>query len=69
MVNPDGVNLVQNGPGASLHPEALMAMRCGTGNLEVSQAEGKYTRVDLNRNFENNWDVARPVNGAGIAPL
>lgn len=70
MLNPDGVNLVQNGPDAA----------GGSGKLSgifTSAADWKanINGVDLNRNFDSNWYVTRPENSArpagfkGSAPM
>ena len=54
MVNPDGVNLVQNGPDAAKHPDAVKAMRM----LKDSYSEWKanINGVDLNRQYPCYWE-------------
>ena len=55
MVNPDGVNLVQNGVEAVKNPEKVKAMRM----LKSSYSEWKanLNGVDLNRQYPCHWDV------------
>lgn len=54
MVNPDGVNLVQNGPDAAQNPAAVKAMRM----LKSSYSEWKanINGVDLNRQYPCHWE-------------
>lgn len=54
MVNPDGVNLVQNGPDAAKNPQAVRAMRM----LKESYSEWKanINGVDLNRQYPCYWE-------------
>ena len=54
MVNPDGVNLVQNGVEAAKDPEKVKAMRM----LKDTYAEWKanINGVDLNRQYPCHWD-------------
>jgi hypothetical protein len=54
MVNPDGVNLVQNGVEAAKDPEKVKSMRM----LKDSYAEWKanINGVDLNRQYPCHWD-------------
>ena len=54
MVNPDGVNLVQNGPDAAKNPQAVKAMRM----LKESYSEWKanINGVDLNRQYPCYWE-------------
>ena len=54
MVNPDGVNLVQNGPDAAKDPQAVKAMRM----LKESYSEWKanINGVDLNRQYPCHWE-------------
>ena len=54
MVNPDGVNLVQNGPDAAKNPQAVKAMRM----LKESYSEWKanINGVDLNRQYPCHWE-------------
>ncbi len=55
MVNPDGVNLVQNGVETVRNPEKVKAMRM----LKSSYSEWKanINGVDLNRQYPCHWDV------------
>jgi hypothetical protein len=57
MVNPDGVNLVQNGVDAASDPEKVKGMRM----LKDSYAEWKanINGVDLNRQYPCFWDEKR----------
>ncbi len=70
MVNPDGVNLVQNGIEAAEDPEEISDIFTGGGDWKAN-----IRGVDLNRNFDNNWYVVRPANKPapygfkGYAPL
>lgn len=54
MVNPDGVNLVQNGPDAAADPERVKGMRM----LKETYAEWKanINGVDLNRQYPCHWE-------------
>ena len=54
MVNPDGVNLVQNGPDSAKDPGAVKAMRM----LKDSYSEWKanINGVDLNRQYPCYWE-------------
>jgi len=54
MVNPDGVNLVQNGPDAAKDPERVKSMRM----LKETYAEWKanINGVDLNRQYPCHWE-------------
>lgn len=53
MLNPDGVNIAQNGAEAAADPESIRSMdKTGAGYYAwKSNADG----VDLNRNFPYNW--------------
>ena len=54
MVNPDGVNLVQNGVEAAKDPEKVKSMRM----MKTSYSEWKanINGVDLNRQYPCHWD-------------
>ena len=54
MVNPDGVNLVQNGPDAAQNPDGVKTMRM----LKSSYREWKanINGVDLNRQYPCHWE-------------
>lgn len=54
MVNPDGVNLVQNGPDAAKNPEAVKAMRMLQGTY--SEWKANINGVDLNRQYPCHWE-------------
>lgn len=62
MLNPDGVNLVQNGPDSAVNPEEISKIFTGYADWKAN-----INGVDLNRNFDNNWYVSRPVNAPGPA--
>ena len=53
MLNPDGVNIAQNGPDAAADPASIRTMdMTGTGYYAwKANADG----VDINRNFPYNW--------------
>jgi len=55
MVNPDGVNLVQNGPEAAKDPDEVKKIKM----LKSSYSEWKANirGVDLNRQYPVSWDV------------
>ncbi|MGL4790292.1 MAG: M14 family zinc carboxypeptidase, partial [Anaerotignaceae bacterium] len=57
MVNPDGVNIVQNGFGASLNQSNLVNMIKNDGAATYGSAAWKANSrgVDLNRNFSSGW--------------
>ena len=62
MVNPDGVNLVQNGTGSVLDQNAVSKIAKGDpGFVDYSCWKANINGVDLNRNFDNNWYVKRPI--------
>ncbi|MHB1314104.1 MAG: M14 family zinc carboxypeptidase [Christensenellales bacterium] len=54
MVNPDGVNLVQNGIDAVKNPEAVKAMRML--QKDYDQWKANINGVDLNRQYPCHWD-------------
>ncbi len=57
MLNPDGVNLVQNGTAALKSDAEAAKIFTGSGDWKAN-----INGVDLNRNFDDNWYVDRPVN-------
>ena len=62
MVNPDGVNLVQNGPDSVLDVSAVSQIAENDSHfIDYSCWKANINGVDLNRNFDNNWYVSRPV--------
>ena len=54
MVNPDGVNLVQNGPDSAKDPEKVKAMRMLQDGYEAWKAN--INGVDLNRQYPCYWE-------------
>ncbi len=64
MVNPDGVNLAQNGIQAAKDPDAVAALGYGY-NYDYSGWKANINGVDLNRNFAHGWGprdgVSRPA--------
>lgn len=54
MVNPDGVNLVQNGVESVLDPEKVMSMRMMKNGYDEWKAN--INGVDLNRQYPCYWD-------------
>jgi len=60
MVNPDGTNLVQNGPDSALDSNAVSRIaKNDSGFVNYSCWKANINGVDLNRNFDNNWYVIR----------
>ncbi|MBC2727049.1 cell wall-binding repeat-containing protein [Desulfosporosinus sp.] len=57
MVNPDGVNLVQNGLSAVNNPQKVKQMRLFYPKLGYASWKANINGVDLNRNFPVGWDV------------
>lgn len=75
MVNPDGADLVQNGPPEHLR-EALLAIN--KGNDEFVHWKANIHGVDLNKQYPANWEIDQkrkapkgpaPRDYPGIAPL
>lgn len=75
MVNPDGVDLVVNGPPASLRDELI---RMNEGSLDFSGWKANIRGVDLNNQFPANWEIEKerkeakapaPRDYPGDAPL
>lgn len=57
MVNPDGVNIVQNGFGASANCDSLVNMRLKNFEEPAHRSWKANARgIDLNRNFDYGWD-------------
>ncbi len=57
MVNPDGVNLVQNGLEAVKDPEKIMSMNMLKDSF--SEWKANINGVDLNRQYPCHWDEKR----------
>lgn len=57
MVNPDGVNLVQNGINAVQDPQRVKSMRLLHPNLGFASWKANINGVDLNQNFPVGWNV------------
>ncbi|KYD29961.1 M14 family metallocarboxypeptidase [Geobacillus sp. FSL W8-0032] len=77
MVNPDGVNLVLNGPPAE-EPHRSETVRINGGTLDFSQWKANIRGVDLNNQFPANWEIEQarklpkapaPRDFPGFAPL
>jgi g-D-glutamyl-meso-diaminopimelate peptidase len=54
MVNPDGVNLVLNGPPSNLYDKVL---KINDGNPEFVHWKANIRGVDLNKQFPANWEI------------
>lgn len=66
MVNPDGVNLVQNGVNATQHAEELKKMKIYEGSkFGYSAWKANINGVDVNWNYNKDWDVNRSKNPRG----
>lgn len=60
MVNPDGVNLVQNGIGAVQNPQAVSAMKITEGKENGYRAwKANINGVDPNWNYDKDWFKSR----------
>lgn len=75
MVNPDGVDLVLNGPPASNCEEVL---KINDGSMDFSNWKANIRGVDLNNQFPANWEIEKerkepkapaPRDYPGDAPL
>ncbi|CAM4125921.1 M14 family metallopeptidase [Lederbergia lenta] len=74
MVNPDGVNLVLNGPPASVKAEVV---KLNKGNTDFSGWKANIRGVDLNKQFPANWEFEKerkpkepgPRDFPGYSPL
>jgi g-D-glutamyl-meso-diaminopimelate peptidase len=75
MVNPDGVNLVLNGPPESTRDEVI---QINNGSLDFSAWKANIRGVDLNNQFPANWEIEKerkqpkspaPRDYPGDAPL
>jgi len=67
MVNPDGVNLVLNGPPAN-EPWRSRVVELNNGSLEFSDWKANIRGVDLNDQFPANWDLERARNPKNPGP-
>lgn len=62
MVNPDGVNLVQNGIYSVKDYDAVSKITINDSDkFGFNSWKANINGVDLNRNYPNNWYVDRPV--------
>ncbi|MFA6808918.1 MAG: M14 family zinc carboxypeptidase, partial [Eubacteriales bacterium] len=57
MVNPDGVNLVQNGISSTSNPEKVKKIKNMQPYLGYEAWKANINGVDLNRNFPVGWDA------------
>ena len=67
MVNPDGVNLVLNGPPAN-EPWRSSVVEWNNGSLDFSEWKANIRGVDLNDQFPANWDLERARNPKNPGP-
>ncbi|MEK4405451.1 M14 family metallopeptidase [Sporosarcina sp. FSL K6-6792] len=67
MVNPDGVNLVLNGPPAN-EPWRSRVVELNNGSLDFSDWKANIRGVDLNDQFPANWDWERARNPKNPGP-
>lgn len=66
MVNPDGVNLVQNGIYATKTPDEIASMGLYEGrNLGIDSWKANVRGVDINWNYDKDWSVENNKNGRG----
>lgn len=64
MVNPDGVALVQAGPGSAPDPGQVIALNHGSRDFSAWKANGR--GIDLNRQYPAQWDrIDEPSPGPG----
>lgn len=76
MVNPDGVNLVINGP-SEAEPYRSRVIEWNNGSMDFSRWKANFNGVDLNDQFPANWEAERdrnpktpgPRDYGGEAPL
>jgi g-D-glutamyl-meso-diaminopimelate peptidase len=76
MVNPDGVTLVLEGPGAVEHGDFVRQVAAQNGSLDFSDWKANIRGVDLNRQFPIGWQrmvnikrTAAPSHFKGSAPM
>ncbi|MER2090444.1 MAG: M14 family zinc carboxypeptidase [Sporosarcina sp.] len=67
MVNPDGVDLVLNGPPAK-EPWRSKVVEWNNGSLDFSEWKANIRGVDLNDQFPANWDLERARNPKNPGP-
>ncbi len=66
MVNPDGVNLVQNGIGATPNASEISNMGIYDGKKYGYRAwKANIRGVDVNWNYDKDWDITKNKNGRG----
>lgn len=66
MVNPDGVNLVQNGVGATKNPDAIKNMKVYEGaKYGYSAWKANINGVDVNWNYDKDWYEDKNKNPRG----
>lgn len=66
MVNPDGVNLIQNGIGATKNPEEVAAMGIYNNPKYGHRSWKANVRgVDLNWNYDKDWSIEKNKNPRG----
>ncbi len=66
MVNPDGINLVQNGIGATKNPDEVAALPIYEGKQYGIRAwKANIRGVDLNWNYDKDWSVEKNKNSRG----
>ena len=66
MVNPDGVNLVQNGINATKNPDEIAAMGIYEGSRYGYRAwKANVHGVDLNWNYDKDWSLEKNKNERG----
>ena len=62
MVNPDGVNLVINGPSTASEPWRSRVIEWNNGSLDFSGWKANIRGVDLNDQFPAQWELERERN-------
>lgn len=66
MINPDGVNLVQNGIDATKNPEDVAALEIYEGSMYGYSAwKANIRGVDLNWNYDKDWSLTKNKNPRG----
>jgi len=67
MVNPDGVNLVLNGPPAT-EPHQSRVVELNNGSLDFTGWKANIRGVDLNDQFPAQWELEKERNQVGPGP-